>query len=320
MSASSRFSSSRTWPRRRGSRAPAGPSAVQPAEQGVALAERRAAAGGQPAVLGLVGLVDSASRTAAIRCRTVQRQLPSGAAWLAGRVEGLRRGLRSAVGRRVVMADLPDWPGPVDFECDAADTAPDNRQWPAECRCLVQSRAHAVRLSARPGPGRPAGGPALRRAAPCSCSSATASWSPCRTCRRASCSVVAALGVVGRRRSAGGCAARAYVVRLDDDGYRVRLVRGAGVSAARWTDVEDAGRPPTRAASPCVVLRLRDGRTTTIPVGALAGDREEFVARPAGPAAARSRAACRRLGPDSARPRPAVPCSLSERLFGGGVA
>ena len=32
---------------------------------------------------------------------------------------------------------------------------------------------------------------------------------------------------------------RATVVRLDDAGYRVRLVRGAGVKQARWTDVED---------------------------------------------------------------------------------
>ncbi|MFN3602917.1 MAG: hypothetical protein ACK4UY_16160, partial [Dietzia sp.] len=33
---------------------------------------------------------------------------------------------------------------------------------------------------------------------------------------------------------------RAYVVRLGQGGYRVRFVRGAGVSAARWKDVEDA--------------------------------------------------------------------------------
>ena len=29
----------------------------------------------------------------------------------------------------------------------------------------------------------------------------------------------------------------------------------------------------------CVVLALRDGRTTTVPVSVLAGDRDEFVAR-----------------------------------------
>ena len=31
------------------------------------------------------------------------------------------------------------------------------------------------------------------------------------------------------------------------------------------------------AGAPCVVLRLRDGRSTTIPVDVLAGDRDEFV-------------------------------------------
>ena len=35
---------------------------------------------------------------------------------------------------------------------------------------------------------------------------------------------------------------RTTVVRLDATGYRVRLVRGAGVDEARWTDVEDAGK------------------------------------------------------------------------------
>jgi hypothetical protein len=33
----------------------------------------------------------------------------------------------------------------------------------------------------------------------------------------------------------------------------------------------------TVAGARCVVLRLRDGRSTTIPVDVLAGDREEFV-------------------------------------------
>ncbi len=69
---------------------------------------------------------------------------------------------------------------------------------------------------------------------------------------------------------------RAVVVHLDDTGYRVRFVRGVGVPAARWPDVLDAG-PAFVADSPCVVLRLRDGRTTTIPVEALAGDREAFA-------------------------------------------
>ncbi len=66
------------------------------------------------------------------------------------------------------------------------------------------------------------------------------------------------------------------VVELDEEGYRVRMIRGAGVRAAAWRDVEDAV-----AASPhgvdCVVLRLRDGRTTSIPVAAVDAPREDFV-------------------------------------------
>lgn len=69
---------------------------------------------------------------------------------------------------------------------------------------------------------------------------------------------------------------RATVVRLDDTGYTVRLVRGAGVKAGRWKDVEDVVAT-TVAGAPCVVLRLRDGRTTTIPVGILAVPADDFV-------------------------------------------
>ena len=69
---------------------------------------------------------------------------------------------------------------------------------------------------------------------------------------------------------------RARVVRLDDVGYQVRFVRGAGATSARWVDVLDAGTRAV-AGSHCVVLRLRDGRTTTIPVEALAGDPARFA-------------------------------------------
>lgn len=69
---------------------------------------------------------------------------------------------------------------------------------------------------------------------------------------------------------------RWYVVRLDDQGYRLRFVRGAGASAARWSEVEDL-RTVTARGTDCVVLRLRDGRSTTIPVALLAMDRERFV-------------------------------------------
>ena len=66
------------------------------------------------------------------------------------------------------------------------------------------------------------------------------------------------------------------VVRLSDIGYEVRLVRGAGVKQARWTDVEDVVAS-TAGGERYVVLRLRDGRTTTVPVRVLAGDADDFV-------------------------------------------
>ena len=69
---------------------------------------------------------------------------------------------------------------------------------------------------------------------------------------------------------------RTYVVRADADGYRVRLVRGAGVKAARWQDVEDVVATHVAGAR-CVQMRLRDGGTTTIPVDVLAIDGDDFV-------------------------------------------
>jgi hypothetical protein len=69
---------------------------------------------------------------------------------------------------------------------------------------------------------------------------------------------------------------RRVVVRLDEGGYRVRSVRGAGVREARWKDVEDV-TAPTVHGQRCVLLRLRDGRTTTIPVDVLAGPTDAFV-------------------------------------------
>jgi len=67
-----------------------------------------------------------------------------------------------------------------------------------------------------------------------------------------------------------------FVVRLDDEGYEVRFIRGAGVRQARWRDVEDVVAT-TVAGERCVVLRLRDGRATTVPVRVLAGSSAEFV-------------------------------------------
>lgn len=69
---------------------------------------------------------------------------------------------------------------------------------------------------------------------------------------------------------------RGSVVRFDDTGYRVRFVRGAGVHQATWTQVEDVATTTVRGQR-CVVLRLRDGRTTTVPAGVLAGRPDAFV-------------------------------------------
>ncbi len=88
--------------------------------------------------------------------------------------------------------------------------------------------------------------------------------------------VVAAVGLAAVLVAGHLLTRRAYVVRLGEDGYQVRMVRGAGVRAARWVEVENAVTATPRGID-CVVLRLRDGRTTTIPVQVLAADREEFV-------------------------------------------
>jgi hypothetical protein len=69
---------------------------------------------------------------------------------------------------------------------------------------------------------------------------------------------------------------RWYVVRLGETGYQVRFVRGAGRTQARWTDVEDLTTAIV-GGTECVVLRLRDGSTSTVPVNLIEGDREEFV-------------------------------------------
>ena len=68
----------------------------------------------------------------------------------------------------------------------------------------------------------------------------------------------------------------AWIVRLDEIGYRVRYVRGAGVKAAAWIDVADLAATEPKGI-PCLELTLIDGRTTTIPVEVMEGDREQFV-------------------------------------------
>lgn len=67
-----------------------------------------------------------------------------------------------------------------------------------------------------------------------------------------------------------------WVVRLTEDGYKVQFVRGAGVKQARWADIADAVTTEV-AGSPCVVLRLKNGGSTTIPVEVIAVDPNQFV-------------------------------------------
>jgi hypothetical protein len=69
---------------------------------------------------------------------------------------------------------------------------------------------------------------------------------------------------------------KAYVVRCTAQGYSIRFVRGAGVREARWADVQEAVTASPRGI-PLLVLRLKNGTTTSIPVTILAIDREQFV-------------------------------------------
>lgn len=78
--------------------------------------------------------------------------------------------------------------------------------------------------------------------------------------------VLAGVGVVSLGLLLG---IRHWVLRLDETGYRVRVLRTEARSA-RWTDVLDL-KTGSVAGARCVVLRLRDGRTTALPVGAIEG-------------------------------------------------
>lgn len=87
---------------------------------------------------------------------------------------------------------------------------------------------------------------------------------------------VAAVGLLVLAGCAWWLSTRAYVVRASVDGYRIGALRSAGVREARWNQVEDAVTATVRGV-PVVVLRLKAGATTTIPVTVLAIDREQFV-------------------------------------------
>ena len=87
---------------------------------------------------------------------------------------------------------------------------------------------------------------------------------------------LAILGLLGLLATGWWLRRRAFILRAAPDGYTVRMVRGAGVKAARWTQVEDA-ITTTIHDEPCVVLRLKDGGTTTIPVSVLEVEKDQFV-------------------------------------------
>ena len=69
---------------------------------------------------------------------------------------------------------------------------------------------------------------------------------------------------------------RAYVVQFGPEGYRMGMVRGAGVRQASWQDVTDATATSIRGAR-CLELELRTGGVTVIPVAALAVNGDDFV-------------------------------------------
>ena len=69
---------------------------------------------------------------------------------------------------------------------------------------------------------------------------------------------------------------RHWVLRLDETGYRVRVLRTAEARSARWTDVLDL-QTRTLSGSRCIVLRLRDGRTTALPVDVIEGNPEALT-------------------------------------------
>jgi hypothetical protein len=87
--------------------------------------------------------------------------------------------------------------------------------------------------------------------------------------------IATGMGALGVARAAWYLT-HASVVTLSETGYRVRFLRGSGVVQGRWVDVEDAVSAKVGGAV-CLVLRLRDGRSTVIPVVALAGHRDDFA-------------------------------------------
>ena len=64
---------------------------------------------------------------------------------------------------------------------------------------------------------------------------------------------------------------RAHALRLTSEGYAVRLLSGVGAPAAPWTAVDEVVAA-TPGGEQCLVLTLTDGRSTRLPMAALAAD------------------------------------------------
>jgi hypothetical protein len=64
---------------------------------------------------------------------------------------------------------------------------------------------------------------------------------------------------------------RAWTLRLTGEGYAVRLLGGIGAAGAAWTEVGEV-TAASPGGEPCLVVRLADGRTTRLPMAALAAD------------------------------------------------
>jgi hypothetical protein len=68
----------------------------------------------------------------------------------------------------------------------------------------------------------------------------------------------------------------AWAVRLTDQGYAVRLLRGVGATGGSWGEVAEV-LAVSRGGRPCLVLRLRNGMETRLPMAALAGEPDSFA-------------------------------------------
>ena len=69
---------------------------------------------------------------------------------------------------------------------------------------------------------------------------------------------------------------RAWALRLSADGYAVRMLGGVGATSAAWSQVtEVAAASP--GGTPCLVIRLDDGRATRLPMPAVAADADALA-------------------------------------------